>query len=781
MSQWKETQEPYVKVYERVKSTTLNPSAGESLIIGITLISDSGPSIPTLINGQSEFISTYASKDITKDYLDSLNKMYSGADKTLASTMWSNAYRLSGSNTLLVCRASKANDINFSKPFVKGDMNDYILRDGALMKKVGKVKFVLDINRDDAEGDKDGWLIAINGVGTFGNRVTDEGPQYDYFVNSLPDLVDTLNDTPKFFSPSYEYYSDEKGESPIEVDPDNETSKGQAISVIFDELYLGVDTLDISDPRCDQGLSYIIVCQPDWDPEVDLEERQKLIELNSTAFSGFEDVPYYASNVYNSSTDLRVRIRRFNHDAVSSKELSSVSLNESSESPWTVLESVLNTFTKNGQSEPSSSVIERDFYEICVLDPSVSAEPLFFNVGNIPGRGDMTVSEVNDSLRMISLQLPDDLRELGLNYYGYKADDNIWVEVPSDTEGADSPKKTVDTYELLLQETEMSVGDIYKVTAGEKYYQYQVNGEVQMYADLSIDPTKYKLLSVSDTDLKKALDQIVLDEVYVTEGLCDLGNTEPSFQSYMANIAINDNYFYPISTVNSTNYMTIANSASKISQDSYKLYMSAPWDVDSGTLGWKTYMSPSVLYWEAVARNRRGNNEFRAVLGQEGGIVQYQKPVTEFNKKTRQLLLSKKINTVLWNTQTSAWNMNDNYTKQSTDTIMSDEGNSRLAIRISKAMPTILRQFIGRKISERLWADARGVIDYYFKSNILPMGYSVDDYYIQIDETNNPEEIQRQNKMVVTINVRYPRTLKYVEVYHNILDVGMDIEDTSFS
>ena len=61
------------------------------------------------------------------------------------------------------------------------------------------------------------------------------------------------------------------------------------------------------------------------------------------------------------------------------------------------------------------------------------------------------------------------------------------------------------------------------------------------------------------------------------------------------------------------------------------------------------------------------------------------------------------------------------------------------------------------------------------------MGYSVDDYYIQIDETNNPEEIQRQNKMVVTINVRYPRTLKYVEVYHNILDVGMDIEDTSFS
>ena len=39
---------------------------------------------------------------------------------------------------------------------------------------------------------------------------------------------------------------------------------------------------------------------------------------------------------------------------------------------------------------------------------------------------------------------------------------------------------------------------------------------------------------------------------------------------------------------------------------------------------------------------------------------------------------------------------------------------------------------------------------------------------IIIDETNNPVEIQRQNKMVVNILVRYMRTLKYVLVYHDI-------------
>nr|DAW87510.1 MAG TPA: hypothetical protein [Bacteriophage sp.] len=85
--------------------------------------------------------------------------------------------------------------------------------------------------------------------------------------------------------------------------------------------------------------------------------------------------------------------------------------------------------------------------------------------------------------------------------------------------------------------------------------------------------------------------------------------------------------------------------------------------------------------------------------------------MTEFNKKTRQLLLSKRVNTVLWNYQTNAWNMNDNYTKQSVDNIVSDEGNSRLAIRISKAMPVLLKQYIGWRIAPKLWESAIGTID----------------------------------------------------------------------
>ena len=218
--------------------------------------------------------------------------------------------------------------------------------------------------------------------------------------------------------------------------------------------------------------------------------------------------------------------------------------------------------------------------------------------------------------------------------------------------------------------------------------------------------------------------------------------------------------------------MTIGNSATKLIQDSYKLYMSAPWDIDSATVGYKFYASPSVIYWEAVARNRRNNREFAPLFGQTNGSAPYARPVCEFNKKQRQLLLSRKVNTAFWSTPTQNWLYNTNETRTSEDTIMNDDGNSRLAIRISKAMPIILRQFIGKRISEKLCADMKSVIDYFFKTTILPMEYSVDAWesFVPYDEA-----LARQNKVKVVVNVRFQRALKYILVYENLLEVGMDV------
>ena len=788
MAEWKQTLEPYIKVQERVMTTALNPTVGEDLIVGVTFISDAGPSNPTLITGQKEFLKTYASSEVTKDYLAGIDSLYSGEMPSgLASTMWANAYRLAGSTTLLCVRASKGDNTYFTKPLLETEgqsAQKYVLKDGELLKSIdGGFKLSIDDSGDESYHNSDGWSINVRGVGIFGNRVTDEGIAYDYYVPDLMELVERLNETSKFFSPDYEFY---KG---VDIQSGVAKTPAEAKSVVFREVYLAPNFLagdsrtenPADEESVDNDLWYLVTSEID---STESNINQKVVILNDR--SNFEPSEYLAINVYNSKNPLRVRIRRFNHDAVVNKTLSNLdiaSLERNGDSPYTVLSNVLDTYTNKGTEEVSPETAYRDFFEIAVFDPSINETVNFFNVGNIPGRGDLEVSEVNSLLNMVSLNLPEDLHDLGLEYYDYNRTMDksaVWRKIDSlDEDDTVSGETLSDVLQLYSVQNPMP-GMVKKVGTSEsnyKYYRYVVkSGLDQSFVDLTIDPTKCKVLNVSDSDLLKAMDKIQENEVYVVEGLCDLGNTDLAFQNYLANMAKSEdgNYFYPISSINSTNYLTIGNGATKLSAaDSYKHYLSAPWDIDTGTLGIKFFAAPSVLFWEGVSRNYRDGRPYASLFGQTYGRVSYQRPVCEFNKRQRELLLSRKVNTVMWNTNAQIWQMNDNYTMQAENTIMNDEGNVRMGIHIAKVQPHLLAQFIGKKITEKLCEDIRRVEEYWINNNIMNL------------DGNVPEDVQvfcsydadlaRQNKVRVVINVRFSRALKYVTVVDRYFDTGMDI------
>ena len=69
------------------------------------------------------------------------------------------------------------------------------------------------------------------------------------------------------------------------------------------------------------------------------------------------------------------------------------------------------------------------------------------------------------------------------------------------------------------------------------------------------------------------------------------------------------------------------------------------------------------------------------------------------------------------------------------------------------------------------------VIDYWFKTTIMPMTYTIDDYRITIADINSDED-KKANRVNVLIEVRYNRSLKFVEVYHNAIDMGMSFTGT---
>lgn len=756
MAQWKPTLEPYVKVIESVKTMPINPTAGEDLIIGAVIISDAGPTIPTLITSQKEFLSTFAAEDISQEYTDSLDELYTGDNKTLASTMWLNAYRLAGAGNMLISRACKAEGLIYAKPLEKGKNADYVLKDNEILRAVdGGFKFVLDlgilesneVDISEVTTANDGWAISIKDIGVIGNRVNDNGPLYDYYVDNLYDLVHKLNETTKFYCPEYHFYSDALCKNEVEVTEENKNTvevKAVTLNVVYlaggeimepevidaagNTEYWGFDSTgknlnnwgdqDTKTGQADLdstavGCAYIV-------PET--IDGKTIINLNSEKYSGFTAPDYYASNLYNSRMDLTVRIRRFNHNAVQSF----ITSEGSTDSPYTVLNSVLDVYTKKGTVDPFDSILNYDFYEFLIMDSSVSSDPQFYNVGNISGRGDISIADLNNSLNLIYLTLPQNLKDLGLNYYGYSADDET--------------------------------------------------GEEEIYVNLKIGSSDNTtaLLKASNSDLMKAWDRIEEDERYIVEGMTDLGCTETMVQNYMANIAVNSNYFYAVSTVNSTNYMVIANKKQKITQDSRKLWFGAPWDYDDGNVGYLYNCSPSVMYWETVLKNRRNNQEFAAAFGQNHGTVTFVALSKEFKKSERQLLLTKKINTIYHDVYNELYYWNDNVVNQTEDNVLKEECNVRLEIRISKAMPVLLNQFKGYQNSAKTRAQVCDVINYWFKTTIMGYGTTIQDWQVICDSTNNTDNDVRSCKLNVTVNVRYYNSVKYITVFNVAYPIGLE-------
>lgn len=284
--------------------------------------------------------------------------------------------------------------------------------------------------------------------------------------------------------------------------------------------------------------------------------------------------------------------------------------------------------------------------------------------------------------------------------------------------------------EITLEEFNELYGDVIQIVCpdGLDSINFPTNssGKEAIHIDLKI-PSTSNLLATSDRDYQKAWDLIQTEERYVVEGFCDLGECSTANQNYIAAAARSLNAFYPISPCRAVNYMVIANHFGKITAgaNDMVLYKIAPWDEDDGTLGFEFDCSPAVLYWERVAINRSNNNEFAAVMGEIRGVVSPVHLATEFNRKEREMLLTKRINTIFNDMALDSIYINDCYTAQANKNIMQEENNVRMKIRISRAMPVLLSQFRGRQSNVKTWNDVTEVIDYWFKSTILPMNYTI--------------------------------------------------------
>lgn len=656
MATWKEAKEPYASVIESIKKVSYPSAVGGDLIIGGAIVANAGPTDPILIGDRSEILS----------YFTTNGALSSKDDVTLL-----NAYRLAGSNRLLLCRACSMGDSKYVVGFDKKTNNTKaIVLDGRVLSKM-ESGMTITLPTDNSD-----WKVTVADVGTFGNT-----GDCDIVVKTIDKLVDYLSETPYF-------------------------------------LFTGDPTESTEGSKVVNGYAY----------------NKAVLEAKNINISGLPEtasnLTNYIINDNNTAGDLKVTIVPYNRTALYDEAAGAASTTEFACKYRITI------------ADPANNGGEY----IVAVDKPVEDGVSFLDASD----GEISLDEFNAMNGLVTIVAPEGL-------------DKVF---------------DIDTLATGWELNED--GNFYHMVNGENDLERTINVKIQDgdLIDLSGDANKVKKISA----LQKAIDKVVDDERFIVEALSDLGENDFGYMNYISGKTqlnsdepINSNYSYVPSGPKSTNYMIIANGFDKLAKG-YNSTFITPWDEDSGTLGFKFDVSPSTLYWEGVARNKSINNEFAAMFGQTNGIVTPVKLIKKFGKKERQMLLGKRINTIFEDIAQGATYINDNLVSIKTEDIMDSENNNRLRIRINKAIPQLLSKFKGEPSNYRTWKEAREAVEYWLKSVVMTWNYTIEDYKVICDSTNNTAETIRQHKLVMRVMARYPRSIKYITIYSDAYDIGVEFE-----
>lgn len=276
--------------------------------------------------------------------------------------------------------------------------------------------------------------------------------------------------------------------------------------------------------------------------------------------------------------------------------------------------------------------------------------------------------------------------------------------------------------------------------------------------------------------LNKALSELEDQALYDIEYLAPVGITDLSFIKRYIAVGRANKWFTPVDVpYDRTNASSIQQYFKNIDNNS-NVYACGPFDKNSGLTGWINYIACSTLYYERVMTNKSIGAEFAPVFDEEFGTVLFTNPTYELGKIDREKLLNfgSPINFAMYNQRANIYYMNNNLTHQNVQDILSEEQNRRLVNKIQKDLIKLLGQFKGKYNTNSTRENVNSLINYYFNSTIMTQQFSPDAFEIICDESNNPPEIIRANKLAVIVRVRLYNSIKYIEVLNEVYPIGVD-------
>lgn len=273
--------------------------------------------------------------------------------------------------------------------------------------------------------------------------------------------------------------------------------------------------------------------------------------------------------------------------------------------------------------------------------------------------------------------------------------------------------------------------------------------------------------------VKAALELLIDSEQYKPAFLCPFGYNNISYVNKLIELGSKILAFVPYG------HITKVNDAEKIKTEvsgiakSDNVMIMVPNDRNTSICGFPIDLSLEVAYLRRVQFNKGRGCEFAPMIGKTNGVLTVEKPSVILTKTVRESLLDAKVNSLVTNKSENINYLNKNKSLASSDDVLSEDQNKRLANKINRDLDTILGKYIGQFNTVSTRAQVTDEVKQYFTNNILNQVYSLYQApTIICDDTNNTPDIIANNKLVVDVKCVYNNTIYEVIVYHRAFDVA---------
>lgn len=176
-----------------------------------------------------------------------------------------------------------------------------------------------------------------------------------------------------------------------------------------------------------------------------------------------------------------------------------------------------------------------------------------------------------------------------------------------------------------------------------------------------------------------------------------------------------------------------------------------------------------LLYIERLITNFLAGNQFNPIFGKNTGLVSFN-PTVSFNKKDREELLGNRIVSIRYDKQNNISYFIDNLNLINLESYL---GNNENFVRVVNTMAHIadfiLEDYIARANSGKTRREVMlRLIAAYTEIGLFSNDF-IKGIKVVCDETNNPQAIIDQNKLVVDVQIAFNNNIKYIQVFQKVV------------